>query len=235
MENNTVLITGANRGLGIELVKIYLAANYTVFAGTRQNSDLLEQLKTKHQEKLTIVPLDVSEDASVETAAKNIHSYQVPLDIIINNAAARFDETMNPLEDIKFDVAMKAFNINALGPLRITKTFLPFLQNGRKKMLVNISSEAGSIGSCWRDREFDYCMSKAALNMESKLLQNYLKPSGIKVLALHPGWMHTDMGGAEAPLNPAVAAKRIHDLIEGNVGNIDGPIYLNEDGLEFPW
>lgn len=75
-----------------------------------------------------------------------------------------------------------------------------------KKVIVNISSEAGSIGECWRDREFDYCMSKAALNMQSVLLQKYLKSEGIKVLAIHPGWMRTDMGGAEADISPDTSA-----------------------------
>jgi NAD(P)-dependent dehydrogenase (short-subunit alcohol dehydrogenase family) len=108
------------------------------------------------------------------------------------------------------------------------------LTAGRRKLIVNISSEAGSIGNCWRSAEFGYCMSKAALNMQSKILQNNLGPQGFKVLAIHPGWMQTDMGGAQADIHPDVSAQGIFELALKEWKPEDA-IYMDYQGNVLPW
>jgi NAD(P)-dependent dehydrogenase (short-subunit alcohol dehydrogenase family) len=110
----------------------------------------------------------------------------------------------------------------------------PLLKKGDRKLIINVSSEAGSIADCWRESEFAYSMSKAALNMQSKILQNYLKPRGFKVLAVHPGWMQTDMGGADADIPADEAAEGIFRLAEKN-WNPDDEIYMDYRGQPLPW
>ncbi|WP_100406601.1 SDR family NAD(P)-dependent oxidoreductase [Bacillus solitudinis] len=233
--NKTILITGASRGLGLAFTERYLNEGYIVFAGIRKINENIERLKHSYQESLLPIIMDISDDHSVIHAAAEIKNYSGKLDIIINNAASRFPETNNNLEDVSLEVAIQSYNINTLGPLRVAKNFIPFVEKGQNKMFVNISSEAGSIETCKRDNEFDYCMSKSALNMQSVILQNYVKPQGIKVLAIHPGWMHTDMGGEKAPLAPSQSAESISKLIKTYQGDVDGPVFLDYQGNVFPW
>ncbi|HOH37319.1 MAG TPA: SDR family NAD(P)-dependent oxidoreductase, partial [Spirochaetota bacterium] len=156
------------------------------------------------------------------------------IDILLNNAGVHFEESYSSLEDVNFDVALKTHNINSLGPLRTVKSFLPFIKNGEKKLILNISSEAGSLSDCWREKEFDYCMSKAALNMQSILLQNYLKKDRIKVIAVHPGWMRTDMGGSKADIDSKESADEIFSLAEKDFA-LNDPIYMDYKGRIMHW
>lgn len=227
-----VLITGANRGLGLELVKLYLSKGYEVYGTSRKAINITLSNATG---KFTNLVMDVSSEKSVEEASKKLREYTQDLDVIINNAGVHFDASNNRLEDFDFDAALETLNINSLGPLRVSKHFLPFLNSGEKKVLVNISSEAGSIGNCWRKAEYDYCMSKAALNMESVILQNYVKKDGIKVLSLHPGWMRTDMGGEDADISPLEAAKGIDKIIEEYKSDMNSSIYMDYNGKVYPW
>jgi len=158
------------------------------------------------------------------------------LDILINNAGVFFSQTKLPLAEVDLDdghlESMMA--VNAFGPLRVTRQFLPLLEKGRLKRIVNISSEAGSISDCGRDSWFGYCMSKAALNMQCGILQRHLKPKGFKVLAIHPGWLRTDMGGAEADLDPEVSAEAIFGLATRK-WSLDDPIYMDYTGKPLNW
>lgn len=122
-----------------------------------------------------------------------------------------------------------------MGPLRVAKAFLPMLRRNGRGLIVNISSESGSIGDARREKEFDYCMSKAALNMATKLLDNYLSDSGIRVIAVHPGWMRTDMGGQNADLDPGETAARLAELFERFDVKSGEPIFLDNKGHALPW
>jgi NAD(P)-dependent dehydrogenase (short-subunit alcohol dehydrogenase family) len=101
-------------------------------------------------------------------------------------------------------------------------------------LIVNISSEAGGIGTAWRKREFSYCMSKAALNMASQLLQNALKDEQIKVLSVHPGWFSSDMGGSQAPITPSQAAQDVVKIVAKS-WPLDGPVYVDPQGKTLAW
>jgi NAD(P)-dependent dehydrogenase (short-subunit alcohol dehydrogenase family) len=157
------------------------------------------------------------------------------LDILINNAGVML-ETRIPLSELDLSQLplVETMQVNTFGPLRMVKQFLPLLEKGDRKLIINISSEAGSSADCWRESEFAYSMSKAALNMQSKILQNYLKPRGFKVLAIHPGWMQTDMGGAGADIPADHAAEGIFQLAEKN-WKPDDAIYMDYRGQPLPW
>ena len=230
MQKN-ILITGASRGLGLGLVTAYLEKGARVFACARkQNSSYYAELKTRFGDNLQLVEMDVSCSASVNQAAASIREMTGSLDILINNAGIHAEDSFLPIEEVNVDNCIEVYNVNTLGPLRVTKELLPLLEKGNIKVLANISSEAGSITNCRREKEFDYCMSKAALNMQSVILQNYLKAKGIKVLSIHPGWFRSDMGGPNAHLAVSEAAEGVMNAIENFGGSLDNPVYLDSTG-----
>ncbi|GAE29731.1 SDR family oxidoreductase [Halalkalibacter hemicellulosilyticus] len=233
--HQTVFITGGARGLGLELSKKYLEEGFRVFAGIRQSTRMTDQLENLYPKQYKVIQVDVSDDQSVKAAAIKVKKQIEQLDIVINNAAVRFKETLFPLPEIDINTSIKAFNINTLGPLRVAKYFADLIKKGEVKVWVNISSEAGSIANCQRKSEFDYCMSKAALNMQSALLQNEWKEDQVKVLAIHPGWMKTDMGGERAPLSPRESAQSIYKTINQNKGKIEESIFIDYEGIPYPW
>ena len=156
------------------------------------------------------------------------------MDILINDAAIYLDEPFTEANEFDADIARQTFDVNAVGPLLMTKHFLALVLAGSGKKIVNISSEAGSISQNWRSREYAYCMSKAALNMQSVILQRRVKDDRVKVLAIQPGWMRTVMGGEEAELDPSESAAGIVDVIARNT-DIDGPMYLDYTGKAWEW
>jgi len=233
----TVFISGADRGLGLSLVRQFLRAGFHVFAGLYgPHWPALPELQPAFPDTLTVVALDVANMDTVRQAVQHVAERTSALDILINNAGVHLEPQRTPLEalDLADGHLGRTMAVNALGPLRLTQQFYPLLSQGSRKLLLNISSEAGSIGACRRDREFAYCMSKAALNMQARLLQNYLGPQGFKVLAIHPGWMRTDMGGREADITPEQAAGGILCLALRHWQAGD-PIYLDYQGHTLQW
>lgn len=234
--NKSVLIAGASRGLGASLTFHYLKNGFTVFAGVREiSNEKLATFKSKFGDHLIVIKMDVSCSKSVKEAADLVKSYCNKLDVIINNAGIHAEDSVEVLENVNLDNLLEVYNVNAIGALRVAKEFLGLLQNGDDKVIVNITSESGSIGSCQRNKEFDYGMSKSALNMASVILQNYLKEREIKILAVHPGWMRTDMGGKSADIDPAEAAECIFNLVEKNKHNLEAPIFEDRDGQILAW
>ncbi|NLY89710.1 MAG: SDR family oxidoreductase [Firmicutes bacterium] len=239
----TVLITGAGRGIGLALTKEFLAAGYRVFAGIRKTSHLIEKEQGQYPTLLSPIPLDVTEMASVRAAAAKISAQTPALEILINNAGVYLGDKTQPLEelDLEDNHLQQTMEVNAFGPLRVVQQFLPLLTAGRKRIIINISSEAGSIGDCWRKQEYAYAMSKAALNMQTRILHNYLSPRGFKVKAIHPGWVRTDMGGKEADLDPATSAEGIFNVIQKTIAEEsvtkDGGegIFLDYQGKILRW
>lgn len=234
--NQTVFITGADKGLGLSLVTKFLHEGFQTFAGRFAEETALQHLVGQFPKRLGIVPLDVTNMDSVRQAASIVSEQAAALDILINNAGIHLEDTETPLEqlDLTDRHMQETMEVNAFGPLRVMQQFLPLLQKGQRKLIVNISSEAGSIADCWREREYAYCMSKVALNMQSKILQNHLGPGGFKVLAIHPGWMRTDMGGPTADIHPDVAAEGIFELTTRD-WSPDDEIYLDYCGNPMRW
>jgi NAD(P)-dependent dehydrogenase (short-subunit alcohol dehydrogenase family) len=235
MQKN-VLITGADAGLGLSLAGRFLKEGFAVFAGVYRSKGSLLDLAGEYGDLLSLIPLDVADMDSVCAAARQVSERTRALDIIINNAGIHLNNSKQPLAEL--DLAdqhlQQTMEVNAFGPLRVVQQFFPFLEKGEQKLILNISSEAGSISDCRREDQFAYCMSKAALNMQSKILHNYLRPRGFKVLTIHPGWMRTNMGGPHATLDAAESADGIFQLT-AREWSTDDPIYVDFRGDPLPW
>jgi NAD(P)-dependent dehydrogenase (short-subunit alcohol dehydrogenase family) len=232
---DTVFITGAGRGLGLSLAKQFLGQDWRVFAGVYPAEAGLHSLADSSSPLLTVVPLDVTDKTSIRQAAESVAQHTPALDVLINNAAVYMEDESKTIEALELDIRLQAtMDVNAFGPLRVTQQFLPLLRQGQRKCIVNISSEAGSIADCWRKGVYAYCMSKAALNMQSMILHNDLGPQGFSVLAIHPGWMRTDMGGPTADIHPDESARGIFRLAT-QVWEAGSPIYMDYTGKPMRW
>ena len=231
-----VLVTGADAGLGFSLVQCFLQRASEVFAGVYKSAEDLNHLTGEYGSSLRLIPLNVAEMESVRNAARQVGELTNALDILINNAGIHLENSKGSLEqlDLTDGHLQQTIEVNTFGPLRVVQQFLSLLENGRQKLIVNISSEAGSIADCRRENQFACCMSKAALNMQSKILQNYLGPRGIKVLAVHPGWMRTNMGGPQAPLPADESAKAVFQLAMRE-WSVEDPLYLDHQGVALSW
>jgi NAD(P)-dependent dehydrogenase (short-subunit alcohol dehydrogenase family) len=236
-KSQKVFITGTDKGLGFSLVSRFLRAGWQVFAGVYMTTENLQVLEQEFDTRLVSVPLDVANVESIAAARNQITAQIQALDILINNAAVYLPpKPIRSLAELDLtDGHLEAsVNVNSFGPLRVTQQFLPLLDKGTRKLIINISSEAGSIGNCRRTSEFAYCMSKAALNIQSRILQNALTSQGFQVLAIHPGWMRTDMGGPEADIDPSEAAGRIFELAL-KPRSTGEPMYIDYQGNPLPW
>jgi len=233
---NGVLVTGADAGLGLSLVKRFLRGGYEVFAGIHRSAVDLNVLAEEYGDLLALIPLDVADMDSVRAAVQRVKERTGALDIIINNAGIHLRNSQLSLEEL--DLAdghlQRTMDVNTFGPLRVVQQFQHLLEKGEAKLILNISSEAGSISDCRRENQFAYCMSKAALNMQSRILQNYLGPRGFQVLAVHPGWMRTNMGGPQAALDADESAEGIFQLATRK-RNADDPMYVDFRGVPLPW
>jgi NAD(P)-dependent dehydrogenase (short-subunit alcohol dehydrogenase family) len=231
--SENVVITGGARGLGLFLVEQYLRRGARVFALNR-GGETPPGLAAMGAGGLRVLACDVTQEAQVRGAAQEVAKAAGSVDLLVNNAAIYQEKPFTESNEFDADVARRTFDVNAVGPLLVTKHFLPLVLAGKGKTIVNVSSEAGSISTCWRDREYAYCMSKAALNMQSAILQNRVKPQGVKVLAIHPGWMRTEMGGPDAELDPAETARVLVATIDANRA-LERPIYIDYRGQPMSW
>ncbi|NIK76201.1 NAD(P)-dependent dehydrogenase (short-subunit alcohol dehydrogenase family) [Paenibacillus castaneae] len=218
----TAFVTGADRGVGLALAAQLLKQGCQVFAGQyAAEAAALQQLQGSYGEQLHVLRLDISSDESVAEALRYTSEQTEHLDLLINNGAILGNIQSTIHDELNYAEMMDVFNVNTLGSLRMSQSFMPLLLRSHSKFLVNISSEAGSIGDCYRDSWYAYCMSKAALNMQSKLIHNGIRTQGGRVLVVHPGWVQTYMQGkldAGAALTPEQSAAAILDLVEGRLG-----------------
>ncbi len=235
----TVLITGTGRpyALGFNLVRRYLENGDCVFASVRRPSEALEALQNEYPGRLHILTMDISSTESVNSAAREAETLTTHLDLIINNATTASADTMKELPDFNLDQIAPAVNVGAVGPLRVLKAFLPLLKKSEiGALVVNISSEAGSIGKCYRTYYLDYGMEKAALNMATMTMHNYFKNEpDLNIICLHPGWMRTNPGNTEAPLDPYEHAETLRLLFETKRHDKDGPVFITHTGEPYPW
>ena len=234
-----VLITGTGRpyALGFNLARRYLEHGDTVFATVRRPSEALEKLKEEYPETLRILTMDISSTESVNAAAKEAAGMTSSLDLIINNATTASADTMKELPDFDLDLIAPAVNVGAVGPIRVLKAFLPLLKKSvLGALVVNISSEAGSIGKCWRSCYLDYGTEKAALNMLTATMRVYFRDDpSINIFCLHPGWIRTNPGNTEAPLLPYEHAETLRLLFETKRHDKEGPAFITWTGEEYPW
>lgn len=233
-----VYITGADRGLGLGLTKKFLSEDYTVFAGQYLPEwPELDELKQEVGDRLIIVPLDISNDESVQRATEIIQGHTDVLDVLINNAAIAQDLSGDILGRLDFEAMKNQYNVNSLGTLRVTHSVIQMIIDGNEKRVVNISSEAGSIADNWRAKGYGYNMSKSAVNMQSAILQFHMKEFGVKVYAFHPGWVQSYMSGkknTEGTESPEVSAEGIYEQMQ-KYPNIDDQMYMDWTGKPLPY
>lgn len=228
--SSTVFITGANRGIGLSLTQLYLDSGWQVHATTRNlaNSEELVGLSDQHF-SLTLHELDVTNYKQVEQLAKNLPA----IDLLINNAGY-YGPKGYGFGNTDVEEWRKVFEINTIAPLKLVETFYPLLQQGQMKKIACISSKVGSMTENTSGGGYIYRSSKAALNSVVKSLSNDLSDQGFTVLALHPGWVRTEMGGPNATLSAPYSAEGLTQVIEAAKLEDSGR-FLNYDGTEIPW
>jgi NAD(P)-dependent dehydrogenase (short-subunit alcohol dehydrogenase family) len=209
------IITGANRGIGLELARQITARGDTVLAGVRDPGSAGELralgASLSDPQALRIHALDVSNDESVRAFAASLGDE--PIDVLINNAGVM--GKMQSLEALDLDDVMKTYNVNALGAIRVTRAVLPLLRRGSARKIVHITSGMGSISDNTSGGAYGYRMSKAALNMASKSISVDLHGERILSIVVNPGWVQTDMGGSSAPTPVTESASKMVKLIDG--------------------
>ncbi|MBK04626.1 MAG: short-chain dehydrogenase [Deltaproteobacteria bacterium] len=218
----TVVVTGANRGIGLEFCRQLKERGEQVIALCRSSSEALDALGVR-----VVTGVDVSDQASLDTFAASLGDEKI--DILINNAGILKRET---LEEMDYDTIFKQFEVNSVGPLRVTHTLLPHLSEGAKVALV--TSRMGSIADNTSGSRYGYRMSKAALNMAGVSLAHDLKDRSISVAILHPGFVRTDMTGRQGMIDADQSAagliQRIDELNLDNSGT-----FWHTNGEVLPW
>lgn len=210
-----VLVTGANRGLGLALCKAAVERGHTILACARngeQPSGSLKDLVEEYPNHIFPLALDVTDEKLVAAAAAKVKEKWGSIDAIINNAGVLYERDVK-IEELDFSLLELTMNVNLYGPMRVIKHFLPSLYNGTDQTIINISSDAGSITTAYGG-DYPYAISKTALNMFTKQIKHYVSDKNINVYAVHPGWIKTDMGGEKAPGSPEETANNLLDILE---------------------
>lgn len=202
----TVLITGANRGIGLALTRAFLADGHTV-TGTARDPGMAEELKATGA---NVIRLDVNDKGSVEALDEAVGD--AAIDILINNAGVGGSGEFGSFD---YDVFADLISTNVFGPLRVTEKLADNLEKGNEKIVANISSIMGSLDFATSSFATPYRTSKAALNMAMKCVAHDLSAKGITMLLLHPGHVETEMGGKGAPVKPDESAAGLMKVILG--------------------
>jgi NAD(P)-dependent dehydrogenase (short-subunit alcohol dehydrogenase family) len=226
----TVLVTGANRGIGLEFARQYHGAGWRVIA-TARDPEAAKDLKALGA-GVRIVPLDVTRPESVAALAASLQGE--PIDLLINNAGQGVGFRIRPLADLDMDEFERVMQVNALGPVRVTQALLPNLKAGKGKTIVGLSSVLGSITANRQGGFYGYRESKAALDMFLRSLAAELGPDGFICIALNPGWVKTDMGGPDAQLAPEESVSGMRKVLEGLKPGDSGKFW-SYDGTNIPW
>lgn len=227
-----VLITGANRGIGLALVGEYLKRGEEVFAGCRKpdEADRLNKLAAQHGDRLHVFRLEVTRSENIAAAAQLVWSRTETLDILINNAGINPEPSADvKLGDLQLQDCRDAIEVNALGPARITRAMLPLLEKGGRAVVANITSGVACMSAKTRPGYYAYGMSKAALNYFTRAMAAELRSRGLIVVLISPGWVKTDMGGPDAELPASQSAAGIAATID-KLRPEDNSFWFNWDG-----
>lgn len=223
----TVLITGANRGIGLEFARQYAADGWNVIATSR---DAGKAGDLKAISGVQVEQLEVTDDASVAALANKLKD--VKIDVLLNNAGISGPRGF-AIGEWDFKAWEEVLSVNAVAPLRVTQAFLPHVRASEKKQVVFISTRMASITLNGGGSAF-YRSSKTALNMAVSCLALEVKDRGITCTVMHPGWVKTDMGGAGADITTSESVSGLRKVISGLDIAKTGR-FFNYDGAEFPW
>ena len=237
---DVVMITGTGRSyaLGYNLVLRYLEAGDTVIATIRKPSSEIELLQEKYGENLIVANMDLLNTDSVNAAAREVSEKVNHIDTLINNAVGVSPDVDKGFFEANLDYIAQTIDLIAVGTMRVIKAFYPLLVKASGTALImNISSEAGSIEKCYRTNMLDYGMGKAALNMATMNLYNTFKDERkVNIFAVHPGWIRTD--GKEdnpAPLSSYEAAGILKDLFATRRNDFEGHRFITNEGEDYPF
>jgi NAD(P)-dependent dehydrogenase (short-subunit alcohol dehydrogenase family) len=240
---NRVLITGTNRGLGLEFARQMLARGDRVFATARhpENAKELAELVGQYGDHVTIIAMDVSALDSIDKCREEVRRHTDALDLLINNAGISprspgtgGPEKLSHLGTVDMDAILGMFRTNSVAPLIIAQKFLDLLKRGNSPKIVSLSSVLGSLTLRTVAHGYAYSASKSALNMLMHILGFDVHEYGIISVIVHPGWVQTGIGGKDAPLMPEQSIKGLLKVIDGLTMNDSGK-FISWEGKEIPW
>jgi NAD(P)-dependent dehydrogenase (short-subunit alcohol dehydrogenase family) len=229
----STLITGANRGLGLEFARQYLAGGWEVYATCRDPDSASElcQLTGGDAHKLRILALDVTDLVSIRAAAAELDGEAI--DLLLNNAGVGGARGQT-IGNIDYEAWAKVLDVNTMGPLRVSEAFVDHVARSERQLIVTLTSGMGSIADNTSGGAFAYRSSKVAVNMVMRSLAIDLAPRGITCVVINPGWVRTDMGGPHGTQTPAESVRKLRRLID-NLEPAHSGKFFNHDGREYAW
>ncbi|MBU6198146.1 MAG: SDR family oxidoreductase [Xanthomonadaceae bacterium] len=229
-----ILVTGTNRGLGLEFVRQLLARGDRVIACCRHPGKALAltELAAAHPGHLHVLPLDLASERSIAEAVRETAALTAALDVLINNAGMLVSNER--FGAIAHKSLVDSFTANAAGPLLLAQALCPLLEKSAHAKVMNISSRLGSQSFVTGFGTPSYAMSKAALNMATRQLAAVLTPRGITVFCVSPGWVSTDMGGANAPVTPQDSVAGLLTVLDAATTH-DAGRFVDYKGAEIGW
>jgi NAD(P)-dependent dehydrogenase (short-subunit alcohol dehydrogenase family) len=231
---STVLITGANRGIGLEFCRQYAADDWRVLACSRHSgeTDSLGELERKYPGVLKLYQLDVANHAQIENLALSLADEQI--DLLINNAGIYPDSAANGFGHTDYDAWTRTFCVNTMATLKMAEAFIEQVKRSKYRTIVTITSKMGSIADNDGGGSYLYRSSKAAVNMVVKNLSIDLQPYGVIAVVFHPGWVKTDMGGKDALISAERSVAGIRQVIS-RLTLADSGRFFGYDGIPVAW
>jgi NAD(P)-dependent dehydrogenase (short-subunit alcohol dehydrogenase family) len=230
----TTLITGANRGIGLEFARQYAADGWQVLACSRhpENSDALNQLAARYPDQITVHALDVTDHMQIEQLAQALASASI--DLLINNAGVSLHSAIDGFGHTDYEAWIQTLRVNTMAPLKMAEAFGSQVARSNQKTIATITSKMGSIADNSSGGHYLYRSSKAAVNIVMKSLAIDLKPIGIITVVLHPGWVKTDMGGPNAWISAEESVSGMRHVIS-HLTRADSGKFIAYDGQVVPW
>jgi NAD(P)-dependent dehydrogenase (short-subunit alcohol dehydrogenase family) len=230
---SSVLVTGANRGLGLEFVRQYAQDGWQVYAATRDpgSAQKLQQLAKSHSDLVKVLRLDVLDAQSIKRAAAGIGG--AAIDVLINNAGI-FGGPKQRIGAMDYDAWLEILNVNTMGPMRVIEAFVEHVARSERKVIVSITSGLGSLADNTTGGYIAYRTSKAALNMLAKSAAVELAPRGITSVVVNPGWVQTDMGGPGATMTVEASISSLRQVI-ANLDVAQSGKFFHHNGSEYAW
>ena len=228
----TTLITGANRGLGLEFVRQYDGDGWRVYACCRRPSeaDALRGIAAASDGRVTVHALDVADHGSVDALAAELKD--AAIDLLLNNAGVM--GARNGFGEIDYDLWGHVLRVNTMGPMKVTEAFVEQVARSERKVVAHVTSKMGSIADNTSGHAYVYRSSKAALNAVNMSLSHDLRRRGIVAVVVHPGWVKTDMGGQGAPTEIPESISGMREVL-GKLTERDSGRFFDFTGAEIPW
>lgn len=238
-----ILITGSSRGIGLDMTRRYLERGDTVFATCRnpEMAAALQALARQYPDQTHIIALDVTDTISIDESLARVRERTGGLDLLVNNAGTfagyvgNVDPRVHHFGALEVESILDMLRLNTIAPVMVAQAYADLLRQGQNARLVNMSSDAGSITQrSGGGGNISYAASKTALNMFTRCLAGSFRDAGVKVIALHPGWILTDMGGPNARMTLDEAIPGVIDVID-NLTPADSGAFFQWDGSHIPW